>query len=39
MLLSRLERRPEIEERLAASFERMLERVREHGTAPVVPRR
>jgi DTW domain-containing protein YfiP len=39
MLLSRLERRPEIEEKLAASFERMLERVREHGTAPVVPRR
>jgi DTW domain-containing protein len=39
MLLSRLERRPEIEEKLAASFERMLERVREHGTAPVAPRR
>ena len=34
MLLSRLERRPEIEEKLTASFERMLERVREHGTRP-----
>ena len=33
MLLSRLERRPEIEEKLAASFERMLDRVREHGAA------
>ena len=28
MLLSRLERRPDIEEKLAASFERMLDRVR-----------
>jgi len=33
MLLSRLERRPEIEEKLTASFERMLDRVREHGAA------
>ena len=33
MLLSRLERRPDIEEKLTASFERMLDRVREHGTA------
>jgi DTW domain-containing protein YfiP len=33
MLLGRLERRPEIEDKLTASFERMLERVREHGAA------
>ena len=33
MLLGRLERRPEIEEKLTASFERMLERVREYGAA------
>ena len=33
MLLSRLERRPEIEQKLTASFERMLDRVREYGTA------
>jgi DTW domain-containing protein len=33
MLLSRLERRPDFEEKLTASFERMLERVREHGAA------
>jgi DTW domain-containing protein YfiP len=33
MLLSRLERRPDIEEKLTASFERMLDRVREHGAA------
>jgi DTW domain-containing protein YfiP len=39
MLLSRLERRPDIEEKLTASFERMLERVREHGAAPGAPRR
>jgi DTW domain-containing protein YfiP len=39
MLLSRLERRPEIEEKLTASFERMLERIREQGTVPVAPRR
>ncbi len=39
MLLSRLERRPEIEEKLTASFERMLERVRQHGTAPITPQR
>jgi DTW domain-containing protein YfiP len=39
MLLSRLERRPEIEEKLTASFERMLDRVREHGATPGVPRR
>jgi DTW domain-containing protein YfiP len=39
MLLSRLERRPDIEEKLAASFERMLDRVREHGAAPCAPRR
>ncbi len=39
MLLSRLERRPDIEEKLAASFERMLDRVREHGAAPGAPRR
>jgi DTW domain-containing protein YfiP len=37
MLLSRLERRPDIEEKLTASFERMLERVREHGTALGAP--
>jgi DTW domain-containing protein len=34
MLLARLERRPEIEEKLNASFMRMLDRVRQHGTAP-----
>jgi DTW domain-containing protein len=39
MLLSRLERRPDIEEKLTASFERMLERVREHGAASGAPRR
>ena len=39
MLLSRLERRPDIEEKLTASFERMLARVREHGAAPGAPRR
>jgi DTW domain-containing protein len=39
MLLSRLERRPDIEEKLAASFERMLERVRQQGSAPGAPRR
>jgi DTW domain-containing protein len=39
MLLSRLERRPDIEEKLTASFERMLERVREHGAVPGAPRR
>ena len=33
MLLSRLERRPEIEQKLTASFERMLDRVREYGAA------
>ncbi len=33
ILLSRLERRPDIEEKLTASFERMLDRVREHGAA------
>jgi DTW domain-containing protein len=31
MLLARLEHRPEIEETLAASFMRMLDRVRQHG--------
>jgi DTW domain-containing protein len=31
MLLARLEHRPEIEETLAASFVRMLDRVRQHG--------
>ena len=39
MLLSRLERRPDIEENLTASFERMLARVREHGAGPGAPRR
>jgi DTW domain-containing protein YfiP len=39
MLLSRLERRPEIEENLNASFERMLDRVRDQGTSPGAPRR
>jgi DTW domain-containing protein len=39
MLLSRLERRPDIEEKLTASFEQMLERVREHGAAPGASRR
>jgi DTW domain-containing protein YfiP len=39
MLLSRLERRPDIEEKLAASFERMLDRVRQQGSAPGAPRR
>jgi DTW domain-containing protein len=39
MLLSRLERRPDIEEKLTASFERMLARVREHGAAPGAPPR
>jgi DTW domain-containing protein len=39
MLLSRLERRPEIEEKLTASFERMLQRVREQEAAPSAPRR
>jgi DTW domain-containing protein len=34
MLLSRLERRPDIEETLVASFERMLDRVREQATVP-----
>jgi DTW domain-containing protein YfiP len=34
MLLSRLERRPDIEETLVASFERMLDRVREQPTVP-----
>jgi DTW domain-containing protein YfiP len=38
MLLSRLERRPEIEEKLGASFERMLDRVRKHGAVPGAPR-
>jgi len=38
MLLSRLERRPDIEETLVASFERMLDRVREQPTAPGAPR-
>jgi DTW domain-containing protein len=33
MLLSRLEKRPEIEETLTASFMRMLDRVRQHGAA------
>ena len=33
MLLARLERRPEIEETLTASFMRMLDRVRQHGAA------
>jgi DTW domain-containing protein len=33
MLLARLERRPEIEETLTASFVRMLDRVRQHGAA------
>jgi len=33
MLLSRLERRPEIEQKLTASFERMLDRGREYGAA------
>jgi hypothetical protein len=32
--LSRLERRPDIEETLVASFERMLDRVREQATVP-----
>jgi len=39
MLLSRLERRPDIEEKLTASFERMLDRVRQHEPAPGAPRR
>jgi hypothetical protein len=34
MLLSRLECRPDIEETLVASFERMLDRVREQPTVP-----
>jgi DTW domain-containing protein YfiP len=34
MLLSRLERRPDIEETLVASFERMLDRVRERAAVP-----
>jgi DTW domain-containing protein len=34
MLLARLERRPEIEEALTASFMRMLDRVRQQGTSP-----
>jgi DTW domain-containing protein len=38
MLLSRLERRPDIEETLVASFERMLDRVREQPTVPGAPR-
>jgi DTW domain-containing protein len=33
MLLARLERRPDIEETLTASFMRMLDRVRQHGAA------
>jgi DTW domain-containing protein YfiP len=39
MLLSRLERRPDIEEKLNASFERMLERVRLQEAAPGATRR
>jgi DTW domain-containing protein YfiP len=39
MLLSRLERRPDIEENLTASFERMLARVRENQKAPGVSQR
>jgi DTW domain-containing protein len=39
MLLSRLERRPDIEEKLNASFERMLERVRQQEAAPGATRR
>jgi DTW domain-containing protein YfiP len=38
MLLARLERRPEIEETLTASFMRMLDRVRRHGTTPQTAR-
>jgi DTW domain-containing protein len=38
MLLSRLERRPDIEETLVASFERMLDRVRGQATVPGAPR-
>jgi DTW domain-containing protein YfiP len=38
MLLSRLERRPDIEETLVASFERMLDRVRERAAVPGAPR-
>ena len=38
MLLSRLERRPDIEEKLNASFERMLDRVREQATVSGAPR-
>jgi DTW domain-containing protein len=38
MLLSRLERRPDIEETLVASFERMLDCVREQATVPGAPR-
>jgi DTW domain-containing protein YfiP len=39
MLLSRLERRPDIEDKLNATFERMLERVRRQEGAPGAPRR
>jgi DTW domain-containing protein YfiP len=39
MLLSRLERRPDIEENLTASFERMLARVRENQKAPGISQR
>jgi DTW domain-containing protein len=38
MLLARLERRPEIEGTLTASFVRMLDRVRQHGAADQVAR-
>jgi DTW domain-containing protein YfiP len=39
MLLSRLERRPEIEAKLDASFERMLDRVRDQRSVVAAPRR
>jgi DTW domain-containing protein len=39
MLLSRLERRPDIEDKLNATFERMLERVRRQEAAPDATRR
>ena len=39
MLLSRLERRPEIEDKLNASFERMLDRVRNQEADPGATRR
>ena len=38
LLLARLERRPEIEETLTASFMRMLDRVRQQGSLPPAAR-